>query len=130
GISAPAGTRLAIVETDNKHPFVQKELLMPVLAVVKAKDFEEALEFAVDAEHGFGHTAMIHSRCTDNVTKFIKTMKVTIAVQNGSSYNGLGVGTGPTTFTVAGPTGEGITTPRHFVKYRRIAIASGGYYTR
>ena len=78
------------------------------------------------AEHGFKHTAIIHSRNMETVTKMGRTMDVTIFVQNGPSMAGLGLGgEGYASYSIATPTGEGVTTPLTFCRQRRTSVIGG-----
>lgn len=115
-----------IAETDFEHPFVQKELLMPLLAIVRVDNVDEAIDLAVKAEHGNRHTAMMHSQNIMNLTKFAKAINTTIFVKNAPSLAGLGVGSeGVPGFTIAGPTGEGITTSKTFTRNRYCVLVDG-----
>ncbi|MDR1387846.1 MAG: aldehyde dehydrogenase EutE [Propionibacteriaceae bacterium] len=126
GIEAPAGTRLIIMETEFEHLFVQSELMMPILPIVRAKDVNEAIDLAHQAEHGFRHTAIIHSLDVNALTRMGRRMQTTIFVKNGPSYAGIGIGgEGYITFTIAGPTGEGLTSARSFCRRRRCVLAGG-----
>ncbi|MDR1212864.1 MAG: aldehyde dehydrogenase EutE [Propionibacteriaceae bacterium] len=126
GIEAPAGTRLIIMETEFEHLFVQSELMMPILPIVRAKDVNEAIDLAYQAEHGFRHTAIIHSLDVNALTRMGRKMQTTIFVKNGPSYAGIGIGgEGYITFTIAGPTGEGLTSARSFCRRRRCVLAGG-----
>lgn len=121
-----ANARLIICETEEIHPFVQVEMMMPILAVVRVKNIDEAIEMAVNAEHGNRHSAHIHSKNIDNLTNFAKAVETTIFVKNAPSYAGIGAGgEGHTTFTIAGPTGEGLTSARSFTRQRRCVMADG-----
>ena len=123
---APEDTRLIICETDFNHPFVQHELMMPILPIVTAENVDEAIEMGVKAEHGNRHSAHMHSKNVDNLTKFARAVETTIFVKNGPSYCGIGAGgEGHTTFTIAGPTGEGITSARSFTRQRRCVLVDG-----
>ena len=123
GIEVPTNTRVLIAETDVKHPFVQVELMMPVLGIVRATDVDQAIEWAIQCEHGFRHTAMMHSTDVNALTKMGKLIQTTIFVKNGPSYSGLGIGgEGYITFTIAGPTGEGLTSARTFTRKRRCVL--------
>jgi len=118
--------RLVIVDVELDHPFVQEEQLMPVIPLVRAKNFEEAMEIGVQVEHGNRHTAVIHSKNVDNLTAFAKKIETTIYVKNAPSYAGIGAGgEGHTTFTIAGPTGEGLTSARTFTRKRRCVLVDG-----
>jgi len=123
GIAAGPDVRLVVVETPPDHPFVWTELLMPVLAVARVPNADRGMEWAVLAEHGFRHTASIHSRNVDRLSKMARMMDCSIFVKNGPHFAGLGMGgEGPTSFTIASPTGEGMTTARTFTRRRRCAL--------
>ena len=124
GINAPSDTKLIICETDFAHPFVFEELMMPIMPIVAVKDVDSAIEMAVKAEHGNRHSAHMHSKNVDNMTKFARAVETTIFVKNAPSYAGIGAGgEGHTTFTIAGPTGEGITSAKTFTRQRRCVLA-------
>ena len=121
-----ADPRLIICETDEMHPFVQVEMMMPILAIVRVDNIDQAIEMAVKAEHGNRHSAHIHSKNVDNLTKFAKAVETTIFVKNAPSYAGIGAGgEGYTTFTIAGPTGEGLTAAHSFTRARRCVLVDG-----
>ena len=116
--------RCIICEADFDHPFVQHELMMPILPIVSVSNVDEAIDLAVKAEHGNRHTAHMHSKNIDNLTKFARAVETTIFVKNAPSFAGIGFGgEGHTTFTIAGPTGEGITSARSFTRKRRCVMA-------
>ena len=124
GKELPEGKRCLICETGFDHPFVQQELMMPILPIVSVGDIDEAIELAVKAEHGNRHTAHMHSKNIDNLTRFARAVETTIFVKNAPSYAGIGFGgEGHTTFTIAGPTGEGLTSARSFTRKRRCVAA-------
>lgn len=126
GINAPADTKLVICETSAEHPFVQVEMMMPVLAIVRVNDIDEAISLAVQAEHGNRHSAHIHSKNIDHLSRFAKAIETTIFVKNAPSYAGIGAGgEGYTTFTIAGPTGEGLTAAHSFTRSRRCVLVDG-----
>ncbi len=126
GVEAPDDTRAIIMEVKEDHPFVQLELMMPILPVVRAEDVNAAIEMAVRVEHGNRHTAIMHSRNVDSLTKMAKIIQTTIFVKNGPSYAGIGVGgMGHTTFTIAGPTGEGLSSAKTFARRRRCVLVGG-----
>lgn len=110
-------------ETDESNPFVPAEQMMPFLPFVRARDIDHAIDMAVRSEHGFRHTAIIHSHDVVNMTKMGKAMDTTLFVKNGPSPAGLGLGgEGYCSFSIAGPTGEGITTPLTFTRERRCSM--------
>ncbi|RMH57765.1 MAG: aldehyde dehydrogenase family protein [Candidatus Hydrogenedentota bacterium] len=124
-LTIPSSTPILFcdVGSNKNHPLVQTEQLMPILPIVRMPNFEAAMEAALEAEHGYSHTAMIHSRNLEHVTIFGRRANCSIFVVNGSCYNGLGLeGEGPTAWSITTPTGEGCTTPRDFARKRRMAI--------
>ncbi len=123
GITPEPGTKLVLIEADKTHPFVEHELMMPVLGMVRAPDIDTAIDLACELEHGNRHTAIMHSRDVTKLTRMGRLIQTTIFVKNGPSYTGIGVGgEGYTTFTIAGPTGEGLTSARHFARRRRCVL--------
>jgi acyl-CoA reductase-like NAD-dependent aldehyde dehydrogenase len=123
GLRAPSGTRLLFAEVDATHPFVQLELLMPVIGFVRLRDVSDCIAAAVQAEHGFGHTAVMHSTNIDNLHAMAKVIDTSIFIKNGPSYAGLGMtGEGYTSFTIASATGEGLTTALTFTRERRCTL--------
>ena len=124
GIEVSDDIRCVICETGFEHDFVQHELMMPILPIVRVNDIDEAITLAVKAEHGNRHTAHMHSKNIDNLSRFAREVETTIFVKNAPSYAGIGFGgEGHTTFTIAGPTGEGITSARSFTRQRRCVMA-------
>jgi len=124
GINAPESTRCIIFEGDKEHPLIDEELMMPILGIVRAKDIDDAIEKAVWLEHGNRHSAHMHSKNVDNLTKFGKAVDTAIFVKNAPSYAALGFGgEGFCTFTIASRTGEGLTSARTFTKQRRCVMA-------
>lgn len=124
GVKVGADIRCIICETDFEHPFVQNELMMPILPIVRVNDIDQAIDLAVKAEHGNRHTAHMHSKNVDHLTRFARAVETTIFVKNAPSYAGIGFGgEGHTTFTIAGPTGEGLTSARSFTRFRRCVLS-------
>jgi propionaldehyde dehydrogenase len=123
GISFSGTPRIVVFEAEKENPFVVLEAMMPVLPIVRARDFEEALEYALEIEQGFRHTAVFHSRSIERLSQAAKTMQTAVFVKNGSSLAGIGVnGEGNTSFTIATATGEGTTSARHFARRRRCSL--------
>lgn len=124
GISVPGNIRCIIFEGTKEHPLIEEELMMPILGIVRAKDLDDAIEQALWLEHGNRHSAHIHSKNVDNITKYAKAMDTAILVKNGPSYAALGFGgEGFCTFTIASRTGEGLTSASTFTKRRRCVMA-------
>jgi aldehyde dehydrogenase len=125
GVRVPPTVQLLIGETNFDHPFVQEEQMMPFVPLVRVRNVEEAMDLAIKSEHGYRHTAIIHSRNMDTVTKFGRRASTTLMVVNGASPAGLGLGgQGHLSYSIATPTGEGITTPLTFTRYRRIMMTN------
>lgn len=115
--------RLLLCQVDEQHPFVQHELLMPVIGLVRVRDATEAIAMAIRVEHGFGHTAVMHSTNVNNLSAMARVCNASIFVKNDCNLAGLGLGgEGYTSFTIASPTGEGLTTAVHFTRERRCTL--------
>ena len=123
GVELGEECRLAIFQATKDHPLVWLEQMMPVMPIVRVKDVEEGIRFAVEVEQGNRHTAIMHSTNVDHMTAFARAVQTTIFVKNGPSYAGIGLGgEGHTSFTIAGPTGEGLTSARSFTRQRRCTL--------
>ncbi|HEV8479601.1 MAG TPA: aldehyde dehydrogenase family protein [Candidatus Eisenbacteria bacterium] len=123
GIEVGPEIRLVIAEVPPDHPFIWTELLMPVMGVARVESAEKAMEWAVAAEHGFRHTASIYSKNVEHLSRMARMMDCSIFIKNAPNYAGLGMGgEGPTSFTIASPTGEGMTTARSFTRKRRCVL--------
>ncbi len=117
------GTELLFGETDETNPFVPVEQMMPFLPFVRCRCVEEAIAQAKKYEHGFRHTAIIHSNNVKNMTRMAKVLDTTLFVKNGPCMSALGLGgEGYLSFSIAGPTGEGCTTPLTFTRERRCSM--------
>jgi len=126
GIQASPDVKLIIAETTKDHPLVMTEMLMPILPIVRVTDVDQAIELAVIAEKGNRHTAIMHSQNITNLTKMAQEIQATIFVKNGPSVAGLGFESeGFTTLTIAGPTGEGLTSAKTFTRQRRCVLVDG-----
>ncbi|MCS7236733.1 MAG: aldehyde dehydrogenase EutE [Thermoguttaceae bacterium] len=123
GRAVPKETELLFGETDESNPFVRVEQMMPFIPFIRCRNVDEAIEAAYRSEHGFRHTAIIHSRNIDNITRMGKRMDTVLFVKNGPSLAGLGIGgEGYLSFSIAGPTGEGVTTPLTFTRPRHCVM--------
>ncbi len=123
GIRVPESCRLAIAVVDNDHPLLWTEQMMPVLPVTTAADADAAMALAVEMEGGNRHTFTMHSRRVDRLSKMARMCDASIFVKNGPNFAGLGAGgEGPTSFTIATPTGEGLTDARSFSRRRRCTL--------
>jgi len=119
-IQTKAEVKLIVVETPKTHPFVTIEMLMPLVPLVRADDFEDMLETALFIEHGHRHTATIHSQSIVRLNRAAQVMQTSVFVKNGSSISALGLdGGGYAGFTIANITGEGIVTAQNFARSRR-----------
>jgi acyl-CoA reductase-like NAD-dependent aldehyde dehydrogenase len=123
GIRVEGDPRILFAEVDSSHPFVQLEMLMPVLPMVRVADVETAIREAVRAEHGYFHTAVMHSINIDHLHQMARAVNTSLFVKNAPSYAGLGVGgEGYTAWTIAGSSGDGLTTARTFTRERRCTL--------
>lgn len=123
GINVGDEVKIVLTEVNRNHTLLYSEQLMPVIPFVRVKDFEDGLSLALEVEHGYGHTSSLHSRYVDRMHRMARVMDTAIFVKNGSHYMGLGEGgEGPTSFSIAHPTGEGLTYARHFSRMRRCAL--------
>jgi aldehyde dehydrogenase len=123
GTSAPAATPILFAETDLEHPFVMEEQMMPMIPVVRVKSVEQGIDFAKRSEHGYKHSAIIHSLNVDHMTAMARSLDTTLFVKNGPSTAGLGLGgEGYLSYSIATTTGEGITSPKTFTRTRRCVM--------
>lgn len=124
GFDVPPGVEALFGETDESNPFVPEEQMMPFVPFVRSRDFNHALDLAIKHEHGFGHTALIHSNNLEHITRMGQACNTTVFVANGPSTAGLGIGgEGYPSYSIATPTGEGITTPMSFTRFRRVGVS-------
>ena len=127
GMDVDPQKRLAIVETGPDHPFAKEEMLMPVVPMIQVRDIDSAIALAYKLEHNNFHTSVIHSKNIDHMHRMAVKMNTSIFVKNGMALAGLGMGgEGHTSFTIASPTGEGLTSARHFTRTRRCVVS--GYF--
>jgi aldehyde dehydrogenase len=123
GKSVPHDVELLFGETDESNPFVPVEQMMPFLPFVRCRDIDDAIARAKRAEHGFKHTSIIHSHDVRNMTKMGRVLETTLFVKNGPCMAALGSGgEGYGSYSIAGPTGEGVTTPLTFTRERRCSM--------
>jgi len=124
GLNISQGVDLLFGETAESNPFVSEEQMMPFVPFVRVPDFDHALELAIKHEHGFGHTAIIHSNNLANITRMGQAMNTTLFAVNGPSTGCLGVGgEGYPSYSIATPTGEGVTNPLTFTRFRRMSVS-------
>ncbi|MBA7499512.1 Aldehyde-alcohol dehydrogenase [subsurface metagenome] len=127
GLDISEQTKILLCEVDRYHPLVWTEQLLPVIPLVRFNNVDEAIDFAVQCEHNFRHTASIHSKNIAKLSKMAKLMNCSLFIKNGPNYSGLGFGgAGYTSFTIATPTGEGLTRARTFTRERRCVLV--GYF--
>ncbi len=123
GLPCPEDARIAFFETDRDHPLVWSEQMMPIIPLVAAETAREAIDLAKLVERGYRHTAVAHSRNIDVLSGMARLMDVSIFVKNGPSYAGLSFGgEGFASFTIASPTGEGLTSAKDFTRERRCTL--------
>jgi len=120
GVAAPQNVRCIVFEGEKEHPLIAEELMMPILGMVRASNFEAAVEKSLWLEQGYRHSAHIHSKNIDRLEFYENVMDTAILVKNAPSYAALGFGgNGFCTFTIASRTGEGLTSAATFTKERR-----------
>jgi aldehyde dehydrogenase len=123
GLNVPAATQLLFGETKADHIFVEEEQMMPFIPIVRVPDVHAAIAASIHAEHGYKHTAIMHSQNIRNLTKMAQQVDTTLFIKNGPSMTGLGLGgEGFLSFSIATPTGEGVTTPMTFTRSRRCVM--------
>lgn len=123
GVNPPPGTLMAFAEVPEDHPFVQIEMLTPVTGLVRVADAHEAIQTAYRCEHGNGHSACMYSKNIENLHTMARLMNTSIFTKNAPTYSGLGMGgEGHTSFTIASPTGEGLTNAKSFSRIRRCTL--------
>lgn len=123
GLDVPASTQLLFGETNADHIFVDEEQMMPFIPVVRVPDVDTAIAEAIKAEHGYKHTGIMHSQNIRNLTKMAQEIDTTLFIKNGPCMTGLGLGgEGFLSFSIATPTGEGVTTPMTFTRSRRCVM--------
>ena len=123
GISIPSGTQLLFAETDAQHPFVVEEQMMPFLPIIRVKNLAEGVARSLEAEHGYKHTSIIHSHDVEAMTAMGRALDTTLFIKNGPCMAGLGLGgEGYLSYSIATPTGEGVTNPKTFCRVRRCVM--------
>lgn len=123
GINLPAGTQLLFAETDANHPFVVEEQMMPFIPITRVRNLEEGVARSLAAEHGYKHTSIIHSHDLEALTAMGRALDTTLFIKNGPCMAGLGLGgEGYLSFSIATPTGEGVSNPRTFTRVRRCVM--------
>ena len=123
GVNVPDKTELLFAETSKDHPFVVEEQMMPFIPVVRVRSVEEGIEASLVAEHNYKHTSIIHSHDVEHMTAMARALDTTLFVKNGPCMAGLGLGgEGYLSYSIATPTGEGVTNPRTFTRVRRCVM--------
>jgi aldehyde dehydrogenase len=123
GVNLPGGTQLLFAETDANHPFVIEEQMMPFLPIVRVNSLEEGIQRSLVAEHGYKHTSIIHSHDVEAMTAMGRALDTTLFIKNGPCMAGLGLGgEGYLSYSIATPTGEGVSNPRTFTRVRRCVM--------
>ncbi len=123
GVNIPEKTQLLFAETGSDHPFVIEEQMMPFVPIVRVKSVEDGIAAAKLAEHNYKHTSIIHSHDVEHMTAMARALDTTLFVKNGPSMAGLGLGgEGYLSYSIATPTGEGVTNPKTFTRVRRCVM--------
>ncbi len=123
GFNVPEDTRLLFMEAPVDHVFATTELMLPVIALIRARDADQAIDWAISLEQGNLHSAAMHSRNIDNLSRMASEIDCSLFVKNGPCLAGLGAGgEGWTSMTISTPTGEGVTNAATFVRKRRCTL--------
>ena len=123
GLNVPPATQLLFGETKADHIFVDEEQMMPFIPIVRVPNVDAGIAEAIKAEHNYKHTAVMHSTNIKALTKMAQAVDTTLFIKNGPCMTGLGLGgEGFLSFSVATPTGEGVTTPMTFTRSRRCVM--------
>jgi aldehyde dehydrogenase len=123
GANVASNTQLLFAETDKDHVFVKEEQMMPFIPIVRVRSVEEGVEASKVAEHAYKHTSIIHSHNVEHMTTMARALDTTIFIKNGPCMSGLGLGgEGYLSYSIATPTGEGVTNPKTFARVRRCVM--------
>jgi aldehyde dehydrogenase len=123
GINVPEKTQLLFAETHKDHVFVKEEQMMPFVPIVRVKSVDEGIQAALVAEHNYKHTSIIHSHNVEHMTAMARALDTTLFIKNGPCMSGLGLGgEGYLSYSIATPTGEGVTNPKTFCRVRRCVM--------
>ncbi len=123
GANVPDKTELLFAETNRDHVFVAEEQMMPFIPIVRVKSIEEGIQAALVAEHNYKHTSIIHSHDVEHMTAMARALDTTLFIKNGPCMAGLGLGgEGYLSYSIATPTGEGVTNPKTFCRVRRCVM--------
>jgi acyl-CoA reductase-like NAD-dependent aldehyde dehydrogenase len=123
GVDVGDEVRLVVSEVGPDHPLVLSEQMMPIIPLVRVSNADEGIDLAKRAERGFRHTAVMHSKNLDHLSRMAREMDCSIFVKNAPSFAGVGYGgEGFCSFSIASPTGEGITNPISFSRIRRCVL--------
>ncbi len=123
GVEVKTDTQLLFAETGAKHSFVEEEQMMPFIPIVRVKSVEDGIVAAKEAEHEYRHTSIIHSHDVEHMTAMARALDTTLFIKNGPCMAGLGLGgEGYLSYSIATPTGEGVTNPKTFCRVRRCVM--------
>jgi aldehyde dehydrogenase len=123
GVNAPSNVQLLFAETDKNHLFVKEEQMMPFVPIVRVRSIEEGIEASKIAERNYKHTSIIHSHDVEHMTAMARALDTTLFIKNGPCMAGLGLGgEGYLSYSIATPTGEGVTNPKTFTRVRRCVM--------
>ncbi len=123
GIEANADCRAIVFETEVVSPFVVQEFAAPVLPLVRADSFREAIDLAAFIEGGRFHTAAVFSRDIQHLSEASRALRTSLFLKNSPTLYGAGIkGNAAVTFTIANVTGEGPVVPAHLVRHRKCVL--------
>ena len=122
GVDIDDSVDLVFGETDENHPFVSVQQMMPFVPFVRPKTSTMRLRWLRNMNMG---SAIQRSFTREmlNMTKLRRQLDATLYVKNGPSMSALGLGGKcHLSFSIAGPTGEGVTTANTFTRERRCSM--------
>lgn len=123
GLRLDDRVRVLLLDVPPEHSLVWTEQMMPVLPLVRVRTADEAIDMAKRAEHGFHHSAIMHSTNLNHLSRMAREINTAIFTKNGANYAGLGFDAeGYTSFSIGTKTGEGMTTARTFSWERRCVM--------
>jgi acyl-CoA reductase-like NAD-dependent aldehyde dehydrogenase len=123
GISVNSEVKMIFIETGPDHPLIWSEQMMPVLPIIRVRNFNEAVDLAKQAEQNYRHTAGIHSLDIRNLSYMAKVINTSLFIKNGPFYSGLGYQSeGYSSFSIGTFTREGLTTAKSFTWERKCTL--------
>ena len=97
--------------------------LEPSSSSDRSTRLDEGVARSLEAEHAYKHTSIIHSHDVEAMTAMGRALDTTLFIKNSPCMAGLGLGgEGYLSYSIATPTGEGVTNPKTFTRVRRCVM--------